>query len=85
MRPIDADKARENSTIDLITHFLDRQPTIEVEPVRHERWKESDFIPGMLTCTGCGVQRNPKFKLGGGAWNRCPNCGAIMDKEAESK
>ena len=35
MRPIDADKARENSTIDLITHFLDRQPTIDaVEVVR---------------------------------------------------
>ena len=44
-------------------------------------WRKSDFIPGMLTCTNCGIQRNPKFKLGGGAWNLCPNCGADMRKE----
>lgn len=58
-------------------------PIVDAEPVVHARWKESDFIPGMLTCTNCGVQRNPKFKLGGGAWNRCPNCGAKMDLKEE--
>lgn len=62
----------------LCVHFM---PATNVAPVVHARWKESDFIPGMLTCTNCGVQRNPKFKLGGGAWNRCPNCGAKMDLE----
>lgn len=39
MRLIDADRAREKSTIDLITHFLDRQPTIDPESLRPKgRW-----------------------------------------------
>lgn len=53
----------------------------EAEPVRHGRWRDSNFIPGMLTCTNCGAQRNPNFKIGGGAWCYCPNCGAKMNKE----
>lgn len=52
MRPIDADKARENSTIDLITHFLDRQPTIDaVEVVRCKDCKHyRDWGDGNITC-----------------------------------
>lgn len=53
----------------------------DVAPVMHARWKDSDFIKGMLTCTNCGAQRNPNFKIGGGAWNYCPACGAKMDME----
>lgn len=35
MRLIDADRARETATIDLIVHHLDRQPTVDaVEVVR---------------------------------------------------
>ena len=33
MRLIDADKARETATIDLVVHHLDRQPTIDAVPV----------------------------------------------------
>ena len=32
-RLIDADKARETATIDLVVHHLDRQPTIDAVPV----------------------------------------------------
>lgn len=54
-------------------------PTIDAVPVIHAYWKDSDWIQGMKTCANCGVQRNPKFKIGGGAWLYCPNCGAKMD------
>lgn len=53
----------------------------DVAPVVHSYWKDSDMIPGMKTCANCGVQRNPKFKIGFGYWLYCPNCGAIMDGE----
>ena len=53
-------------------------PAADVAPAVRGRWKESDFIPGMLTCSNCGAQRNPKFKIGCGSWNFCPNCGAKM-------
>ena len=59
--------------------MIDDAPTVDAVEVVHGRWKDSDFINGMMTCTNCGVQRNPKFKIGGGAWNYCPNCGAKMD------
>lgn len=68
-------------SIDEVYSEVKKFPTVEAEPVIHARWKESDFIPGMLTCSNCGAQRNPKFKIGGGKWNGCPNCRAKMDKE----
>lgn len=48
------------------------------------RWVQSDFIDGMLSCSKCGAQRNPKFKIGLGAWNFCPNCGAPMAEDGNS-
>ena len=56
-------------------------PTVDAVVVRHGTWRNSDFVSGMLACNQCGAQRNPKFKIGGGAWNYCPNCGAKMDGE----
>ena len=54
-------------------------PAADVRPVVRAEWKQSDYIPGTISCTNCGTRRNSKFKLGGGgAWNFCPNCGAIM-------
>lgn len=57
---------------------LEQIPAADVRPVVSGEWKDSDFIHGMLTCNKCGAQRNPKFKIGGGTWNYCPNCGAGM-------
>lgn len=43
MRLIDADRARETATIDLIVHHLDRQPTVDaVEVVRCKNCKHYD-------------------------------------------
>lgn len=54
-------------------------PAADVAPVVHGRWKQSDFISGVHACTVCGAQKNPNFRIGFGAWNYCPNCGAKMD------
>ena len=60
-------------------------PLPDVEEFKVGFWKESDFIHGMLTCSECGAQRNPKFKIGGGLWNYCPNCGSMMLNRREKK
>lgn len=87
MRPIDADallKLIKDTNDGYRYGYLDatdihNAPTLTLDDLREKgKWKESDFIPGMLTCTACGAQRNPKFKIGAGAWNCCPNCGAKM-------
>lgn len=59
--------------------MLDSLDAADVAPVVHGRWKQSDFIPGVHACTVCGSQKNPNFRIGFGAWNYCPNCGAKMD------
>lgn len=87
MRLIDADKARESATVDLIVHHLDRQPTVDAVPVVHGRWvietidKKERKISA--TCSECEAF----FSLGlfdfGLCYNFCPNCGAKMDLEGE--
>ena len=58
--------------------ILDKQPTIEAEPVRHGRWilkilpiGGGDKIRSYL-CSECDRYTNMKFDF-------CPNCGARMD------
>ena len=74
MRLIDADKARESATVDLIVHHLDRQPTVDAVPVTYGEWIYDGN--GKAHCSECGEevaeQSLSKF---------CPDCGAKMDKE----
>lgn len=70
----DSDNLRANRIIE----------AFDSNTVQNGYWKSSDFIAGLLTCSQCGVQRNPHFKLGLGSWNYCPNCGAKM-KLAEGR
>lgn len=59
--------------------IVDKQPTVEAEPVRHGKW-----ISGNPICPCCG---GDKFKdLDADIWadwqpKYCPNCGARMDAE----
>ena len=77
MRLIDADKAREEATIDLVVHLLDRQPTVEAKPVVHAHWDE--VSGGRTICTNCGnyplYDYFGRLKLS----DVCPHCGAQMD------
>lgn len=75
-----------------IEHIIDDMPTIEAEPVKHGRWIDGKVrhikngeLRNMRECSECGAlyfvydeynskEDKPKY---------CPNCGAIMDKEAD--
>ena len=80
MRFIDADKAREEATIDLVVHFLDRQPTVEAKPVVHAHWKPKSYY---YICSNCG--EDAFWDLDDDlSYLYCPFCGAQMDgKEDE--
>ena len=67
-----------------IAHDMD---AADVAPVRHGRWMPEDeckvaFHSKCSEC-GCFVSNFPEdaFLDCSQAWNFCPNCGAIMDKE----
>lgn len=89
MRPIDADAldveqinayyAGSCRTED-VQEWLDDQPTLDVEPVRHGRWGISEIVgyDGIHTvyavpCSVCGEFTQEYLKP------YCPNCGAKMD------
>ena len=60
-----------------ILEFMNEQPTIDAEPVRHGKWIFVNCATGLrCQCSEClhwvdaGTDRN-----------YCPNCGARMDKD----
>lgn len=83
MRLIDADAMKSKlvgSRFHYIRNFLNKQPTIEAEPVRHGRWVE--HIDPLPWCEDdvdvfwkCSVCETPNFAIP----PYCPNCGAKMD------
>ena len=59
-------------------HWVEVQPTIDAEPVRHGKWmprEEGKVYPfwERYTCSECGEHSDDK--------RYCPNCGARMDEE----
>ena len=55
-------------------------PTIEAEPVRHERWVERPNTKGQVYCSECGTLEKTtdnNFKS-----MHCPHCGAKMDGDS---
>ena len=97
MRLIDADRALEIVRDQGLAHpnayhltnyatlILQEAPTVEAEPVHYATWELVEYqctptdTDQTLVCTHCG------FAHQNDAWfNRCPNCGAKMDKENEA-
>ena len=91
MRLIDADEAIINfgfewddisPTRDEFVEFIKKQPTIEVEPVKHGRWIDAypDIEPNPMfmygICSECGFEQGISKYL-----KYCPDCGAKMDEE----
>ena len=99
MRPIDADelskdieeaykKAEEEGwkpgDVARILCAIVAAPTLDIEPVRHGRWLDPDYIYiGVKRCV-CSLCKDDEY------WikryltteeNYCPNCGARMDLE----
>lgn len=65
---------------------IEEVPAADVEPVRHGRWVK---YAGKLICSEC--KKYPPMKDESGGWRTyhewpyCPNCGAKMDLECETR
>ena len=80
MRLIDADKLWKDITTNIeecadILEIIEKQPTIEAEPVRHGKWLSSPT--GWIYCSVC--HREPPGETNQRS-EYCPNCGAKMDE-----
>ena len=61
-------------------HWVEVQPSVEAEPVRHGHWEI--YVISMLDgedvrCSECGQCGCAPY------WDYCPNCGARMDCEQD--
>lgn len=84
MRLIDANAMRtdwiengENECVydtNAVLDSIDRQPTIEVEPMRHGQWIPTRPYMYSVKCTICGKTWELETPY-------CPSCGAKMDLE----
>ena len=91
MRLIDADAANVDDIpcfygtecrLENVEEWLDEQPTIDAEPVRHAEWDNSGryrFKNGRIAilCTSCGCALS-ECELKKYKYNYCPVCGAKM-------
>ena len=60
---------------------IDKQPTIEAEPVRHGRWIEGTSRGSYsIYCSYCGSYKETICPS-----EYCPNCGARMDEPPEKE
>lgn len=66
-----------DDAIDEMLELIDKEPSADVEPVRHGAWKEvlagMDYEYECTRCKACVEQEYPY----------CPNCGAKMGNEQE--
>lgn len=79
---IDFSSYKECPDEDDVKAWLDEQPTIEEEPVRHGEWVivDATSYDDVCTCSECGGFAPSGFIKS----NYCPKCGAKMDgKEKE--
>lgn len=60
--------------------IIDRQPTIEAEPVVHGEWIiERSPVEAEIKCSECGYSYIDADSYAKAEYNYCPNCGAKMD------
>ena len=63
----------------MFQHWVEVQPSVEAEPVRHGRWIEEPNC--MYRCSSCG-SHYPSIR-GYMDYCYCPSCGALMDERSE--
>lgn len=89
-----AETLRDVVYLESILAVIYTTPTADVQEVRHGKWIEYDN--GIQTCSECGYMTEDctekKYSQDGDycylceyEYKFCPNCGAKMDKESESK
>lgn len=73
--------------IDCAEDIINRQKTIDAEPVKHARWIDQQhliFKHEIFKCSNCGHFLDfGGVNAGRGDANYCPNCGARMDGKVE--
>ena len=83
MRLIDADEMKDElKDMDFVLtkhnleDWIDEQPTVDAEPVRHGKWERVEYsFVGGYRCSCCGS------KALDDSFNYCGYCGAKMDGE----
>lgn len=93
MRLIDADALIENKfkndiSYNAFKNLVKRQPSVDVQPVRHGKWEErkvsdKNCIDEWQTacCSVCHKYHTTPYMYYFDNYNYCPNCGARMDGE----
>lgn len=70
---------------DWISSWLESQPVIEAEPVKHGRWICTNMALGKYACSACGgvdITCGDYYSTHYAPdQDYCPNCGAKMDLE----
>ena len=76
---IDYENGNEHFIYGLKTmqEWIDKQPTVDAEPVRHGRWIFGKTLNhDCMKCSECLHSQTPNS-----CFTYCPNCGAKMSKE----
>lgn len=60
-------------TVEEIFAAIQEAPAADVQEIRRGRWENDGHT---LACSNCHT-----INIRGVAWDYCPHCGAIMDKE----
>lgn len=63
---------------EIAIELINRQPTIDAEPVRHGKWITEECLPGVAVCSICGHEIRG---IGCQYTKYCDECGARMDEE----
>lgn len=81
MSLIDVDAAKEKAIekwtpvgSEVVSDFLDDQPTIDAVPVLHAHWTDKGSLS--CRCSHCGCKANDEFPY-------CPRCYARMDEQTK--
>lgn len=70
--------AKQNAIMDEVCMIAFKQPTEDVQKVKHGYWEDDEY---MYICNICGKWLD--ITQGTADMNYCPNCGAKMDGDAE--
>ena len=70
--------------IESVIEFVENLPAADVAPVRHGRWIKPVPGDGENCCSVCKAEQLWFCGYGYLESNYCPNCGARMDKEANT-
>lgn len=79
-----AEYALDRGDINLAEYEAIIRPWRDAEPVKYGRWEPFDLTWGrsVYACSHCREAFEVPTEGGKPIYNRCPNCGAIMDESA---